>query len=181
MPVDYRQLADLEEGLGEEHLSEVRFGRSRFLRKAGLVLFGIAAGTVSLPAEEAEAAPPGCYGYPTCGTCRGRYCRRCRSRLSTHCPPSGVSNQCWRSRYNAATTSTRSATPAYAEVIALEPPVSHGGNESHPFRGAASRYRARRPRRGILAQLRGDGLDLRVARPRGGSNGARPADAPVRP
>jgi hypothetical protein len=100
MPVDYRQLTDLEEGLDEEHLSGVRFGRSRFLRRAGLVLFGIAAGTVASPAEQAEAAPPGCYGYPTCGTCRGRYCRRCRSSLHTHCPPSGESNQCWRSRYN---------------------------------------------------------------------------------
>jgi hypothetical protein len=100
VPADLRQLTDLEEGLDEEHLSEVRFGRSRFLRKAGLVLFGIAAGTVGLPTQEAEAAPPGCYGYPTCGTCRGRYCRRCRRRFTTHCPPSGTANQCWRSRYN---------------------------------------------------------------------------------
>jgi hypothetical protein len=99
MPVNYRQLADLEEGLGEEHLSEVRFGRSRFLRRASLALFGVAAGVVASPPEEAEAAPPGCYGYPTCRTCRGRRCRRCRRPLYTHCPPAGQSNQCWRSRY----------------------------------------------------------------------------------
>ena len=100
MPVNYGQLADLEEGLGEEHLSKVRFGRSRFLRKASPALFGITAGVVGLPPEEAEAAPPGCFGAPTCRTCRGRYCARCRSRRYAHCPPAGVSNQCWRSRYN---------------------------------------------------------------------------------
>jgi hypothetical protein len=99
MPVNYnRQLADLEEGLGEEHLSEVRFGRSRFLRNAGLALFGLAAGVFATP-EVAEAAPPGCYGYPTCRTCRGRRCARCRRPLYSHCPPSGRMNQCWRSRY----------------------------------------------------------------------------------
>ena len=99
MPVNYRQVADLEEGLGEEHLSEVRFGRSRFLRNAGLALFGLAAGVVGLPPEEAEAAPPGCYGYPKCRSCKGRTCLRCRRRLFTHCPPAGERNQCWRSRY----------------------------------------------------------------------------------
>ena len=71
-----------------------------------------------------------------------------------------------------AITSMRSVTPAYAEVIA---------NESHTFRGAASCCRACCPRWGVLAQLRGDGLDLRAARPQCDSNGARPADAPVRP
>ena len=99
MPMDYRPLTDdLEEGLGDEHLSEVRFGRSRFLRKAGLALFGLAAGVFAIP-QEAEAAPPGCYGYPTCGTCSGAFCARCRRRLYTHCPGAGA-NQCWRSRYN---------------------------------------------------------------------------------
>src|SRR5215210_3961589 len=69
-----------------------------------------------------------------------------------------------------AITSTRSATPAYAGAIA---------NEGHTFRDAASRRRACCPRWGVLAQLRGDRLDLRAARPQCDSNGARPADAPV--
>jgi hypothetical protein len=100
MPLDYRHLADLEEGLGDEHLSEVRFGRSRFLRNAGLALFGLTAGVFAPPLEEeAEAAPPGCYGFRKCRTCRGAYCVRCRRRLRTHCPPRGRRNACWRSRY----------------------------------------------------------------------------------
>ncbi|MGH3144633.1 MAG: hypothetical protein ACRDTR_02415, partial [Rubrobacter sp.] len=78
MPVDHRLVTDLEEELGEEHLSGVRFGRSRFLRNAGLAMFGIAAGVFAAPPQDAEAAPPGCYGYPTCGTCRGSDCASCR-------------------------------------------------------------------------------------------------------
>src|ERR671912_552179 len=81
MPIDYRLVADLEEGLGDEHLSESRFGRSRFLRNAGLALFGLAAGVFAAPPQEAEAAPPGCYGYRTCRTCRGSDCVRCRKRF----------------------------------------------------------------------------------------------------
>ena len=100
MPIDYRLVADLEEGLGDEHLSEIRFGRSRFLRNAGLALFGLAAGVFAAPPQEAEAAPPGCYGYRTCRSCRGSVCVRCRSRFRSHCPPRGESNSCWRSRYN---------------------------------------------------------------------------------
>ena len=100
MPIDYRLVADLEEGLGDEHLSEIRFGRSRFLRNAGLARFGLAAGAFAAPPQEAEAAPPGCYGYRTCRTCRGSFCVRCRGRFRSHCPPRGESNQCWRSRYN---------------------------------------------------------------------------------
>lgn len=52
---------DLEQG----PISEVRFGRSRFLRTLGTALFGFAAAMVASP-EEAEAAhgspPPGCGG-----------------------------------------------------------------------------------------------------------------------
>jgi len=95
MPMDFRQLADLEEGLDDEHLSEVRFGRSRFLRNAGLALFGLAAGVFAAPPREAEGAPPGCRGGFTCYTCRGAYCRRCLRPAYGHCP-SGY--QCWRTR-----------------------------------------------------------------------------------
>jgi len=100
MPIDYRLVADLEEGLGDEHLSEIRFGRSRFLRNAGLALFGLAAGVFAAPPQDAEAAPAGCSGYQTCRTCRGSFCVRCRGRFLSHCPPRGESNSCWRSRYN---------------------------------------------------------------------------------
>jgi hypothetical protein len=92
MPMDFRQLADLEEGLGDEHLVDVRFGRSRFLRNASLALFGAAAGLFAAQ-REAEAAPPGCSGAPTCLTCRGANCRRCRRRAF-----SCGGNQCWRTR-----------------------------------------------------------------------------------
>jgi hypothetical protein len=93
MPMDFNQLADLEEGLDDEHLSEVRFGRSRFLRNAGLALFGLAAGVFAAPPEDAQAAPPGCHGGPTCRTCRGARCARCRRRAY-----SCRGRHCWRIR-----------------------------------------------------------------------------------
>jgi hypothetical protein len=92
MPMDFKQVMDLEEGLGDEHLVDVRFGRSRFLRNASLALFGVAAGVFGTQ-REAEAAPPGCHGAPTCYTCRGSICRRCR-RKAYSCG----GNHCWRIR-----------------------------------------------------------------------------------
>ena len=99
MPMDNRQLADLEAGLSDEQLGGVRFGRSRFLRNAGLALFGAATGLL-VAEREAEArhrpAPAGCSGYRACHTCTsGCGCRRCRRRAYT-CG----GNQCWRTRYN---------------------------------------------------------------------------------
>ena len=94
MPMDTRQLADLEAGLSDEQLVDVRFGRSRFLRNAGLALFGAATG-LFVANREAEAAPPGCSGGPTCRTCTtGCGCARCRRRAFA-CG----GNQCWRTRY----------------------------------------------------------------------------------
>jgi hypothetical protein len=95
MPIDFKQLADLEEGLDDEQLAEVRFGRSRFLRNAGLALFGLAAGMFAAPPEDAEAAPRGCHGGPTCRTCRGAHCARCRRRAYS-CEDRGI--HCWRIR-----------------------------------------------------------------------------------
>jgi hypothetical protein len=97
MPVDENQMVDLEEGLDEVHLSQVRFGRSRFLRKAGLTLFGLASGVFAVPPREAEAAPPGCHGAPACRSCSGCRCRRCRRRAYS-CR--GGRTHCWRTRYN---------------------------------------------------------------------------------
>ena len=93
MPLDPRQLADLEEGLGDEHLLDVRFGRNRFLRRAGLALFGLSVGVFATPAQDAYATPPGCRGAPTCRTCRGARCTRCRRRAY-----SCGGNHCWRIR-----------------------------------------------------------------------------------
>ena len=95
MPEDYRRLVDIGEDFGEEQLSQVRFGRSRFLRNAGLVLFGLATGLVATP-REAEAnhqsAPSPCQGYPRCHHCRGS---RCTSRVCRPIYTCG-GNQCWR-------------------------------------------------------------------------------------
>jgi hypothetical protein len=93
MPMDFRELANLEEGLDDEHLSEVRFGRSRFLRNMGLALFGLATGVFAAPPRDADAAPPGCHGGPTCGTCHGTRCRLCRRRAY-----SCGGYHCWRIR-----------------------------------------------------------------------------------
>jgi hypothetical protein len=50
-----RLLADIEAELDDEELSQVRFGRNRFLRLMGLGLFGFAAGALGLAATEEEA------------------------------------------------------------------------------------------------------------------------------
>ena len=77
MPIDKRRAAELEAEIDDEQLSKVRFGRSRFLRDASLALFGLTAGVLATPPQDAEAAPPGCFGAPTCGRCRGATCRNC--------------------------------------------------------------------------------------------------------
>lgn len=86
MPEDVKSLVDLD----DEHLSRVRFGRSRFLRILGVGLFGLATGMVAAP-ELAEAAPTPypCSGAPGCNNCRGARCANC-SRAYT-CGGS----QCW--------------------------------------------------------------------------------------
>ena len=86
MPIDYRLVADLEEGLGDEHLSEIRFGRSRFLRNAGLALFGLAAGVFAAPPQEAEAFRLLLW-VPDMPHLQGFLLRRCRGRFRSHCPP----------------------------------------------------------------------------------------------
>ena len=44
MPLDRTRVEELEAEIDDEQLSNVRFGRSNFLRNAGLALFGLAAG-----------------------------------------------------------------------------------------------------------------------------------------
>jgi hypothetical protein len=95
MPLDKTRVAELEAEIDDEKLSEVRFGRSSFLRNAGLALFGLSAGLFATPPREAAAAPPrGCSGAPECGSCRGSRCRRCRRKATNTCG----GNHCWRIR-----------------------------------------------------------------------------------
>jgi hypothetical protein len=93
MPLDKTRVAELEAEIDDEQLSKVRFGRSSFLRNAGLALFGLSAGVVAAP-READAAPRGCNGAPECGSCRGSFCRRCRRRTRHYCG----GHHCWRIR-----------------------------------------------------------------------------------
>lgn len=66
-------------------------GRRRFLKSLSVPFFA-AAMTAFIPAETANAAPPGCYGLPTCSCCSGRTCcfPKCYVRKSCN---GGV--QCW--------------------------------------------------------------------------------------
>lgn len=92
MPLDRSQVEELEAAIDDEQLSKVRFGRNSFLRSASLALFGLAAGVFAMP-QEAEAAPPGCSGGPTCRSCRGSFCTRC-DRKAYACG----GQHCWRIR-----------------------------------------------------------------------------------
>ena len=94
MPLDRTRVEELEAEIDDEQLSNVRFGRSNFLRNAGLALFGLSVGLFATP-EEASAAPPrGCSGAPECGSCRHARCRHCRRKATHTCG----GNHCWRIR-----------------------------------------------------------------------------------
>ncbi len=60
-------------GLGESHLTHIKFGRNRFLRVAGATLFGTAI-SVMLPTESAMAYPDACYGFAECPCCYHEIC-----------------------------------------------------------------------------------------------------------
>jgi hypothetical protein len=94
MPLDRTRVEELEAEIDDEQLSNVRFGRSNFLRNAGLALFGLSTGLFAMPREAAAAPPRGCSGAPECGSCRGARCRRCRRRANHTCG----GNHCWRIR-----------------------------------------------------------------------------------
>ena len=92
-PEDVRRLVDIEAGLDEGQLSQVRFGRRRFLRTMSLALFGVATGMVSMSQQaEARRAPGGCTGARGCNCCsNGSCCETGCSDARTYC--GGV--QCW--------------------------------------------------------------------------------------
>lgn len=93
MPEEVRRLADLEAGLDDRQLSQVRFGRSRFLRTASLALFGLATGLVAVSREAGAAPTPRlCHGAPGCEACDGSEC------ITPGCTPINTcgGNHCWR-------------------------------------------------------------------------------------
>ncbi len=86
-----QQLGDLD----DHHLSDVRFGRNRFLRALGVGLFSLA--TSMVVSREASAShgnpPPGCYGPGQCHCCYGSVC------CGTGCTRASTCNgnqQCWQ-------------------------------------------------------------------------------------
>ena len=94
MPLTKTQVAELEADIDDDQLSEVRFGRNRFLRNASLALFGLTTGLFAIDTEKAEAAPPGCHGAITCRRCRGATCLNCARRATSTCG----GRHCWRIR-----------------------------------------------------------------------------------
>jgi hypothetical protein len=97
-PEDVRRLVDIEADLDEGQLSQVRFGRRRFLRSLGLALFGVATGAVVAQREaEAQNVRGGCNRAPTCKGCRDATCTTPGCfRLEEPC--------CWRATSNAGGT-----------------------------------------------------------------------------
>jgi hypothetical protein len=101
---DVRRLVDIEADLDDRQLSQVPFGRRRFLRTLGLALFGVATGTIaSQQAAGAAPTPAPCRGFPRCPQCKpvgneircthpncgptANYCRETRTA-------------CWQTCYN---------------------------------------------------------------------------------
>jgi hypothetical protein len=98
-PEDVQHLVDIEAAIDDRHLSQVRFGRSRFLRTASLALFGLAAGLVAVPPREAEAAPVPryCSGQSGCDCCNGCRCGSCCIGKAFSCRQG---NHCWTTAVN---------------------------------------------------------------------------------
>lgn len=83
MNEDLKRSVDIEADLDDQDLSQVRFGRNRFLRFMSLGLFGLFAGGGALVAAEDEAearrrrgrrVPPDCGSSPKCSSCDQEEC-----------------------------------------------------------------------------------------------------------
>jgi len=102
---DVRRLVDIEADLDDGQLSQVPFGRKRFLRTLGLALFGVATGMVA--SREAARAAPTPTGCANDGTHRNfAQCPKCSGTTCTHskCGPTrnycGSGTNCWTTCYN---------------------------------------------------------------------------------
>ncbi|MEV1004182.1 hypothetical protein [Nonomuraea sp. NPDC050202] len=72
-----------------EHVKKTRLTRSKFLAVAGATIVGVAS-NAWFPGR-AEAAPDGCYGYPSCSCCSATTC--CASGCTKRYSCGG--KQCW--------------------------------------------------------------------------------------
>ena len=93
-PEDVRRLVDIEADLDERYISQVRFGRSRFLRTAGLALFALATGLVAESEAQAAPTPEGCRNAPGCDKCEGSKCTLSGCTKAYTCRD----HHCWRTR-----------------------------------------------------------------------------------
>lgn len=88
-----RQLVDPDDPL----LTQVRFGRNKFLRAAGIALFGFAIRMILPHQAQAHHQNPSfpCFGYHNCKCCSGTTCctgSGCGYWAWLGCPGGG---QCW--------------------------------------------------------------------------------------
>lgn len=87
-----RRLVDMD----DQALANVPFGRNRFLRTLGIVLFGLATRLVAPQLARAyHGSPPHpCYAFGQCHCCNGTQCcgGNCQYPGSLGCPGGG---QCW--------------------------------------------------------------------------------------
>lgn len=95
MSVDLQRLVDLD----DRYLDQVPFGRNRFLRIAGIALFGLAAQMVASKTVYAtHQGPSPCYGFNLCDCCSGASCCLpgcCRVRTDQYHQHCSSQTQCW--------------------------------------------------------------------------------------
>src|SRR5215217_2129388 len=168
MPLTRTQVAELEAEIDDEQLSKVRFGRSRFLRDAGLARYSprnrrplrlAAMGPSRVPTAGAPGAS-GAVGGP---------------------PPRAEEDTAGGPASAAGFTGVAIGSPGAAAFASAAASWVTCADQAEAPRRAASRRRAWRPRRGLRAKLRRGGVDLRVARRVCGVDGDSPADPSVRP
>jgi hypothetical protein len=90
---DIRRLVDLD----DQALTNVSFGRNRFLRALGVALFGLVTRLAAPQLAHAyHGSPPApCFGFGQCHCCSGTQCCNpagCQYPGSLGCPGGG---QCW--------------------------------------------------------------------------------------
>jgi hypothetical protein len=96
---ELKRLVDTEAALDDQDLSQVRFGRSRFLRLMGLTLFGLGASAFGLAAAPGEAqARNRCGDTDPCKHCDGAKCgKNCRP-YDAGCTSADDGAHCWHTK-----------------------------------------------------------------------------------